>query len=341
MSIIDYLYSESFIPDVIDKYVKELSTSDNLLDIQHANKLIRLKNMIFDQDYLDKTLNFFDKCFFLIKNKYSIIQDNHQTIGCSIDGRRKGLLRAEEKINLYLDRGLSLNLVRDFFAFRIVLFGNVENLQEYCYKVTEDVIDLAIRNSYTICEALPLVNSSLIENNQIYSSFKYSQYTKDYIRYPKQDTGYQSLHFVLVDIYGRHLEVQVRTDSMHLMAEHSLRQNHKRHEDKRYGIGDERLVNMINREKISIVGYKCLSKRTQVIDYLSEEITTTELEKVNKLLSDNIITEDTLYLISHILKDYDTDKVNTWITEIRKFDDKVSDFAGVESGVSIFHRQSF
>ena len=159
MALIDYLYSEKFIPDVIDRYVQELSASNDLSNIMHANKLRLFKKMIFDDDYLEETRKFFDKCFTLVREKYSVLRKDKKTIGCSIDGRRKGLIQTEEKCRLYLEQGLSLNLVRDFFAFRFVLYGNVENLQEYCYKVTEDVIDLAIHEGYTICEALPLRES--------------------------------------------------------------------------------------------------------------------------------------------------------------------------------------
>lgn len=334
MSIQDYLYSEKFIPDVIERYAEELSSSNNLPDIMHANKLRVYRRMIFDADYLEETRKFFDKCFKLVKEKYSVIREDKQTIGCSIAGRRKGLIQSEEKCRLYMKQGLSLNLVRDFFAFRFVLYGNVENLQEYCYKVAEDVIELAIRNGFTICEALPLLDSAT-EKKLAHSTFRYSGYVKDYIQFPKKN-GYQSLHFVLVDLQGRHLEIQVRTDSMHLLAEKAANQNHVDYKESKY---NQRLIDSINRERISIVGYKCLSKRTQIIEYLADKVTSAQLEQINNMLSDNLVTKDTLYTIRGFLSE--SENIDDDMNYIRQIQDKIIDLAGVETGVSIFHRQTF
>ena len=337
MSLSTYLYSEKFIPDVISRYVEELS-SGNLSDIMHANKLRVYRKMIFDDNYLQETQKFFDKCFALVKDKYSILRSDGQTIGCSIDGRRKGLIQSEEKIRLYQKKGLSLNLIRDFFAFRFVLYGNFANLQEYCYKVTEDVIDLAIREGFTICEALPLVGSVPTESAQnIYPEFKYSPYTKDYIRFPKEN-GYQSLHFVLVDLYGRHLEIQVRTDSMHLLAEKNARQSHSTYKDNRYQL---RLIDAIDRERISIVGYKCLPKRVQIIEFLEDKIDSEDLAQISHLMADNHILGSNFNKIKEILSRYSNENYSDWTNYILGVKDEIIDLAGVETGLSIFHRQTF
>ena len=98
-------------------------------------------------------------------------------------------------------------------------------------------------------------------------------------------------------------------------------------------------MNSINREKISIVGYKCLSKRAQIIEYLSDKVTNLQLEQINSMLADNIVTKDTLKAIRAFLsKSESLDDDMDYICQVK---DKVIDLAGVETGVSIFHRQTF
>jgi len=154
-----------------------------------------------------------------------------------------------------LEHGCSLDLIRDFFAFRIILFGDKDlNLIEHCYKVIEEIIELGISNGFTPCGRLPLLDVAdlTLHKNEYFSKFKYKHFIKDYICFPKNN-GYQSIHLVLTDIKGRYLEVQVRTFDMHTAIETSSDSNHKDYKKNKYNLDFP-----LDREKINLDGYKYL-----------------------------------------------------------------------------------
>ncbi len=98
-------------------------------------------------------------------------------------GREKHLYSIYRKMR---DKGLSFNEVLDVYAFRIVV-----DTVDACYRVLG-----AVHNLY----------------KPVPGKFK------DYIAIPKAN-GYQSLHTVLFGPYGVHIEVQIRTEDMHKVAE--------------------------------------------------------------------------------------------------------------------------
>jgi guanosine-3',5'-bis(diphosphate) 3'-pyrophosphohydrolase len=98
-------------------------------------------------------------------------------------GREKHLFSLYEKMRL---KHLSFAEVFDVYAFRIITHSVDE-----CYR--------ALGMAHNLFKPVP-------------SRFK------DYIAVPKAN-GYQSLHTVLVGPYGQPLEIQIRTQAMHHMAE--------------------------------------------------------------------------------------------------------------------------
>lgn len=244
MSFQNCLYSKHTVPDVIDCYTKELLSSGEVKDIIHANKLISYQNMIKDRKFLKDLRKFFNET-------YDLLEKKHPDLHFSIEGRRKSLISVERKIRLYSSLDKSLDLIRDLFAFRIILFGDESvNLIAHCYKVMEEIIDYAASKGFTPCDRLPLigVNDTVTHNNNYFSSFKYKQFVKDYICFPKQN-GYQSMHLVLVDTQGRHLEIQIRTLDMHMLAE-AGNAEHQNYKKNKYNIDFS-----FEREKIHIHGY--------------------------------------------------------------------------------------
>ena len=63
---------------------------------------------------------------------YSLIDKNFKDVRFVIDGRLKSLLSFEKKIQKLMSEKRSLDLLRDQFAFRIVIFG--ENTQSLVSK---------------------------------------------------------------------------------------------------------------------------------------------------------------------------------------------------------------
>lgn len=266
MSLQEHLYNYSTVPEILESYIKELSESPKIEDNMHANKLKSYKNVINDKIYLRDMRTFFNRTF-------NLLIKTHPELRFSIAGRKKSLVSTERKILQYLKLGQSLDLIRDFFAFRIVLFGfSTLNLVEHCYKVIEEIIELGISNGFTPCDRLPLLGVDDITDhkNEYFSKFKYKQYIKDYICFPKKN-GYQSLHLVLVDTKGRYLEIQVRTLDMHATIE-SGGANHKDYKKNKYNFEIP-----IEREKIKLDGYKFVNNR--IIDFESLEFPGTVFER--------------------------------------------------------------
>lgn len=266
MSLQEHLYNHTSISDVLDSYIKDLSKSSEIEDVLHANKLRSYQNVINDKKYLKDMRSFFNRTFNLLVKK-------HPNLRFSIAGRKKSLVSTEKKILQYLELGQSLDLIRDFFAFRIILFGNNSlDLVEHCYQVIAEIIELGIANGFTPCDRLPLfgVKDITDHKNQYFSQFKYKRFIKDYICFPKSN-GYQSLHLVLVDTKGRYLEIQVRTIEMHSAIESGIA-NHEEYKKTKYNLDFT-----IEREKINLDGYRFINEH--ICDFESVETPATVFER--------------------------------------------------------------
>ena len=110
----------------------------------------------------------------------------HKLKYLDIQGREKHLYSIYRKMR---DRRIPLAEIMDMFAFRII----VDNIED-CYRVLG-----YIHNLY---KPVP-------------------ERFKDYIAIPKAN-GYQSLHTTLFGPYGVPIEVQIRTERMHEMAENGI-----------------------------------------------------------------------------------------------------------------------
>jgi len=116
---------------------------------------------------------------------------------CHISGREKKPYSIWQKMQ---QKNIGFYSLHDIMAFRIL----VENIAE-CYK------------------ALGIVNSNF---NMIPGTFK------DYISTPKEN-GYQSLHLVILGPFSKKIEIQIRSQKMHEIAEIGLaahwhyKQHHK------------------------------------------------------------------------------------------------------------------
>lgn len=104
----------------------------------------------------------------------------------SVSSREKNVYSIYKKMH---DRHLSFSEVMDMYGFRVIV-----DKVDTCYRVLG-----ILHNLY---KPLP-------------------QRFKDYIAIPKAN-GYQSLHTTLFGPYGVPIEVQIRTDEMHKMAENGI-----------------------------------------------------------------------------------------------------------------------
>lgn len=104
----------------------------------------------------------------------------------SVSGREKHLYSIYKKMH---EKHLSFSEVMDMYGFRVIV-----DKVDTCYRVLG-----VLHNLYK-----PI-----------------TQRFKDYISIPKAN-GYQSLHTTLFGPYGVPIEVQIRTDEMHKMAEYGI-----------------------------------------------------------------------------------------------------------------------
>ncbi len=107
-------------------------------------------------------------------------------ITCKVIGREKSVYSIYKKMR---DKVGTFNEVMDIYAFRVIT-----DSEDSCYRIL----------------------------GQIHNLFKpIPGRFKDYIAIPKAN-GYQSLHTVLRNKTGMHIEVQIRTELMNQMAEHGV-----------------------------------------------------------------------------------------------------------------------
>lgn len=267
-SLLAALYTEHSIPDILKKYEELLKTTSEKLvpNLAHAAKIAEYRSMITDKKFLYRIRKNFN-------NIYSLIDKNFPDVRFCIDGRRKSLISTEKKIQKLLSENKSLDLLRDLFAFRILIFGkNSQKLISTCYSIARKVIEYSIKQGMTLCEADLTKGTEtfnleahptvlLPKSTGIPQNFSYG--VKDYIRNPKEN-GYQSLHITFRATTGECFEIQIRTFDMHVHAE-SGEANHTGYKAKKYP------GNLIfDKEKIDIPGYG-ISPKGEVFDFVGLE----------------------------------------------------------------------
>jgi hypothetical protein len=149
---------------------------------------------------------------------------------------------------LYLKKNSSLDLIRDIFAFRIIIFDCRDPLASIktCYEAMKQIIIYLNSQGFIPCESKvtsekfnPKGHPNIIIPSESYLDSQFEDYVKDYIKFPKEK-GYQSLHASFRDSStGRFFEVQIRLASMHIWSEHYLA-DHTNYKKKKYGTVTEK-----------------------------------------------------------------------------------------------------
>lgn len=155
------------------------------------------------KDRVEREREFREK--FIVKVKDLIEQKlKEHDIKCEVTGRPKQLYSIYKKMR---DQEVDLENIYDIIAFRVI----VENVKD-CYGVLGII--------HSIWKPVP-------------GRFK------DYIAIPKGNL-YQSLHTTVVGPYGVRMEVQIRTDEMHKVAEYGIAAHWKYKEGKVFEPKDEK-----------------------------------------------------------------------------------------------------
>lgn len=186
--LLQALYSGKDIPDVIKRFEKELRDTKDYNNLIHANKLAEYRKSKTDKNLLYRMRKNFNEI-------YSLIDKNFKDVRFVIDGRLKSLLSFEKKIQKLMSEKRSLDLLRDQFAFRIVIFGeNTQSLVSTCYKIANEIIRFSLEKGLTLCEleTSNTGNFSLEKHPEILIPKKsgiakdFKSFVKDYFLNPKE-----------------------------------------------------------------------------------------------------------------------------------------------------------
>jgi hypothetical protein len=254
VAINSYLYknigpSKRSIYEAAFEYAKALKESnDFILDSLVSNQLTGYLNTIADSVFLSRTSLNAEKLF------EKISTDNPE-VCLTYSGRIKCLIEVLRKLNMLVFRTPELvkeqkgpdaipdiedyidniSRFRDTIGIRYIFDGlPEEDLLKRISDVANWIIPFMIQLGYTPEPAhrlIELSDSPIAHRLTIDPEFQ--KYFKDYISYPKEN-GYQSLHIVFKeDASGRYVEVQFRTLSQHVEAEHG-KAHHDNYKEKRY-----------------------------------------------------------------------------------------------------------
>lgn len=243
-----FLYDEecSNIPQVLDQYIASLKTIDDPIVAQSATIQQQYKRMVTNTRFLSQVRKHFNKIYKALSNMGLFFK---------LDGRRKSLFSFENKVNLAIENSKPLDSIRDIFAFRIILFDTPkEDMIDECYSVLKKLCAFLSKNGFIPCEATKFVSS-------------HSAYIKDYIQNPK-DSGYRSLHSTFFHPEtGNYFEVQIRTLSMHVIAERGSA-SHKKYKSSKYNF--ENVYDGIDLSKVNLRGFWFCPDETGEIGYIDE-----------------------------------------------------------------------
>lgn len=210
--LVDHLYCFQPLEKALLAYVDELQKSKKPQDLAHANLWRQYLSRMRDEAYLAEVVRFSDSFFYFLQQKYP-------RLAFSMEGRRKSVLSTENKILRYLKLEKPLDYIQDFHAFRIIIDNGKQSLK-VCYQVAQDLIEFALLNGFNPTAAPPRIGTiyQYVPSNSFHTQFPYKDNIKDYMAYPKAN-GYQSIHIVFKDDYGRAVEWQIRTVKQHEIAE--------------------------------------------------------------------------------------------------------------------------
>lgn len=264
ISIVPFLYTSSSLDEVLRKYSKSLRDSNDLTNYLHANKLDEFRNILLDNKFLSKIKTHYNSL-------YSFTKKTYPGLKFYLAGRRKDVIGADKKINLYLSQGRDLSDFKDELAFRFIIFDSNIKL---CYDLLKTVINFNIEKGFIPCVATTVFQTEGFKKEEFHdieipkTSFlpkEYKPWVKDYILNPKA-SGYQSLHVVFQDPKtGRCFEIQIRTFAMHIHAESHSLAGHDAYKKQRYS--DSNIE--FDRSKIKMDGYAFVEN--QVFDFIGLE----------------------------------------------------------------------
>ena len=256
------LENSSSVPDALTNFSQSIIESSVIPDnikILLANSVDEYCSLINNRKYLAALR----KTFNLIYDFIPEIVGKDVTF--KMESRRKSVTSTIEKMLKFLKEGKSLDLLRDCMGIRVIFFGKENTkIQNSLYLAAEEIIKFMLDRGFKLCEADKISTETklsnginiLIPKKSLVPSI-YETCVKDYIKYPKPN-GYQSLHIVFRARNGSCIEIQARTEQMHIHSEYGVAK-HEIHKENRYGLA---LKSKVDFSKIHMPGFRYLENGT-------------------------------------------------------------------------------
>lgn len=240
----NYFYNSRSVVEIIDKYCRDLKSTSDPTCIAHSVQLENYKATAINENHLYHIRTLFNKTFKMLYDEVDFC--------FTFEARRKSLLSTEAKLLKLIKEKQSIDLIRDFLGFRIIIFSEKTKISQIydLYKLAEKLVVFYANNGYILCDAAASKDNAEFDKNKYKDIILPNEKTvnailknclygvKDYVLHPKKN-GYQSLHMVFKGPKGRYFEVQLRTFDQHIWAEADCA-SHSTYKKKRY---DELEVN--------------------------------------------------------------------------------------------------
>ena len=255
------LYEGTSIDDIKRRHIENLRAEGSVYNLLYANKLEENEKMLSK-----KNLHELDREFQSLKNHLRTWAQDYN-VHLYLNRRKKDWVGTNEKIQLYLRKGQSLDKVLDLLGFRIILANNSTDKIEdiyLCYELQNEIMDFFITQKHCLfLEAEPKIDINfdpekrkkiiIPESTQKLLDSNFVPFVKDYIKNPKSN-GYQSLHSVARKPNGLTFELQIRTYAMDLRAEYGTGE-HTLYKQSRYSELEDFNIDY---KKIHIPGFTVL-----------------------------------------------------------------------------------
>ena len=258
--------SRESVPEILTRFSESLKSDTNIPDdisVLLRNAIYKYSDIITNPVYLDDFRTIFNQVYNLLSTTTGITS-------FKMEGRCKSAVSSIEKLVKLLKEGNSLDLFRDALGIRFVLFGKKEDeveTQKQLYFISNIIIEFLLEQNYTLCESTDKklrqekleddVHIVVPENSSV--PVIYNSCVKDYVYYHKSN-GYQSIHMVFRAPNGACIEIQLRTEEMHIHAEY-FQAEHKKYKLTEYTdtLDQKRLKDKIDLSRINIPGFRYLN----------------------------------------------------------------------------------
>lgn len=217
----------SSVNEICQNYIDMLNSTGNIGHNVYANKLLEYLE-------IDQKIYLFEDEFHQFK-KYLRKWSKANNVKIFIKCRKKSFIGLNEKIRLFYPNPDRIN---DLIGFRLVLqtfeTDSFESIK-LCYKLLNDIIQyFVVDKKYSLLETTTLIDVGttsipglVIPSGKSLILEGFENKIQDYIRHPKKDTGYQSLHCCIRTPLGLIFEVQVRTFAMDIRNDHRSYKQHR------------------------------------------------------------------------------------------------------------------